>query len=219
MNKNKFYFSKRHKCFKHGSTWLIGVMTFLERTLWPQNAIPRIHGARGGLERGKRIHNDIALWVQLPLQRRRIMDLSGYATYARRLIIATVRLKIVHPHLRIWSELPVGCINRRVGTACDLVAEQPNGTLVLVEWKSGYGKETSYSRLHSAAIRECGVPMTMKNIHFCQLVATRVLFEHTFQRCIARMFLIRVHSKGVTVYKTPKWTSRLLKYFREVISF
>ena len=125
----------------------------------------------------------------------------------------------------VASQLCVGSLDARLGTAVDVVCAlstgvqrlpegrwllRPGATVVLLELKCGW--EQTYQRY-------CGrmkAPLahltdSPEHQHQLQLLLTRILFERTYRgrgHAVSSAAVVRVHSAGVTWYPQRAWTDQ-----------
>lgn len=168
-------------------------------------------GAGGGLRRGSAVDAECNRLCRVSAAKRR----SSKMLKLTRTVFAALSHHKLEP---VDSQRCVADAKRRLGTACDIVAQRSNDELVFVELKCGY-PGTAKKR---ALARAMGAPLqrardTHLHRHFAQLAATLALFEAETgtqkaleAKGIARVSgaLLYVDDTESTLFELPEWWRR-----------
>lgn len=110
----------------------------------------------------------------------------------------------------VYSELPVACERRRIGTAIDAVCVHPvDGQVWLVEWKTGYDDMAGYLG-NSAQRMNIRIPF---HRHALQLACTALMARETlrikipFERCVV-VRGPRAEKAAATIHPIPTAVQR-----------
>jgi len=168
-------------------------------------------GVGGGLRRGSAVDAECSRLCRVSADKRRKSKMLK--------LTRTVFAALEHHKLEpVDAQRCVADAKRRLGTACDIVAQRGNDELVVVELKCGY-PGTTKKRALAGAMK---APLqrardTHLHRHFAQLAATLALFEAETgtQRALEAKGIARVSAallyaddNETTLFELPAWWRR-----------
>ena len=168
-------------------------------------------GVGGGLRRGSAVDSECNRLCRVSAAKRR----SSKMLKLTRTVFAALSHHKLEP---VDSQRCVADSKRRLGTACDIVAQRGDDELVVIELKCGY-PATTKKRVLAGAMK---APLqrardTHLHRHFAQLAATLALFEAETgtqkaleAKGIARVSgaLLYVDDTESTLFELPEWWRR-----------
>jgi hypothetical protein len=143
-------------------------------------------GGGGGLKRGKTVDREISAFISRGSAPKHPLSKAFFALL-RKLKLKAIKSQVV-------------CGIGQIATACDVIAKDADGTLVLIEQKCGYQNCRDTNKNMKGVLKD--LKCTANNCAFAQLGMTKYLYEECFGKKVKAIY-IRLHNKGASVKKLP----------------